>query len=136
MRPDYFKYREFIKQPLSEAVPDTVIHKIYIHHISPMNRVREVMGIPIIVNSGYREKIWEIQQGRDGKSEHTFTGFGAADYFCSDLPALLRNLVTYTDYSRIALYSTFIHCDYKFPQRGQRLFNSTWTEKTITELLQ
>lgn len=115
----YFSIKEFLIDPLMrdeiKPIPLSVIDKIYKYHIYPLNEIRELLGKPIIVSafSGYRPQWWEIENNRKGKSQHTFTGRGAVDITCADMPKLLV-LLKRSAYNRIAYYAqknTF-HCDY------------------------
>jgi hypothetical protein len=91
-----------------------------------MQKVRDSMDVPIwpSAKSGYRSVSWEKSHGRSGKSQHTFQGNGAVDWTCENFIAnkkdFLRNIIKLTDYTRIAVYDTFIHCDYKDTTTGER----------------
>lgn len=135
----YFTATEFVKLSREEAnIPITpaLAEKIY-GHIDELNPVRISLGKAIIVTSAYRPVWWEKTRGRSGDSEHTFKGEGAVDLTSFDLKGLLL-LLKETEYTRIALYpeSNFIHCDYKFPERGQRYFvGPAWDQLTHPELM-
>jgi hypothetical protein len=125
----YFNTSELCIMPT--AVPQEVVDKLWKHHILPMNRVREQLGAPITASqqSGYRPVAWELRQGRNGKSQHCFHGLGAVDWTTPGRPDLLDELqsliLEITDYTRIARYETFIHCDYRYlPNGTRRLYTS------------
>lgn len=120
------------------AIPESVADKILHHHILPMQSVREELDVPMWPSekSGYRSEAWEKQRGRSGKSQHTFKGKGAVDWTCKNFiqnrQKLIKAIIEHTDYTRMALYDTFIHCDYKETSSGKRqVFSSTddsrWT---------
>lgn len=126
---NYFNFTDFLIDPYY-GVPLRVMNAIYKHHLFPINRVRNEIKIPIKVskNSCYRPKEYELDKGRNGKSQHTFhqehkLGIGAADYSASDLNLLLDGLIKHTNYTRICIYpnSKFIHCDYA-RNTGQRQY--------------
>ena len=138
----YFRAHEFVKLgrqvtnlPLTVDVCDKIKDIIF-----ELNPVRERYGKAIIVTSAYRPVWWEKTKGRSGESEHTFKGKGAVDLTCSDLIKLLDEL-QHTKFTRIAVYpgQNFVHCDYKFPERGQRFFvGQNWDEfsfETIKNML-
>lgn len=148
MNKPYFTLSEFLIEKSPEP-PLSVSEKIMAHHIWPMNAIRAELGVPIMVskNSGYRSVDWEKGKGRDGLSEHTFQknphrqseGLGAADYITrpGNMVDLGIQLVARTDYTRICFYpdvnTPFYHCDYRFPDRGKRLFlfrsgDNDWNE--------
>lgn len=132
----YFSTAELCIQP--NAIPQEVADKLWKYHILPMNAVRHALGAPITASekSGYRSPQWEKRMGRNGHSQHCFHGKGAVDWTTPGrihlLDELQRLLLEMTDYTRIARYASFIHCDYKAVAHGKRqLFlsnaQSQWT---------
>lgn len=102
-----------------QDIPETVCDKILTWHIVPMQRVRDKFNDSIwpSLESGYRSKQWELSHGRSGHSQHCFEGKGAVDWTCQKFSKnkdrLLKLIIEETDYTRIAVYKEFIHCDYK-----------------------
>lgn len=137
----YFKIEEFVIS--GDTVPVKVADKILHYHILPCNKVREELGVPMTASqkSGYRSVEWEKSRGRSGNSQHTFKGKGAVDWTCNNFKdnakKMLLSLIDNTEYTRMAVYNTFIHCDYKPTPSGKReLYTSTpdsvWTlKKTV-----
>jgi hypothetical protein len=136
----HFKYEELVIT--GNSVPLDVATKLMNYHIIPVSRVREALGLPMTASlkSGYRPHEWEISHGRDGNSQHTFTGKGAIDwtckYFVKNKQTLLALILEHTDYTRMAVYNSFIHCDYKPTSTGNReIYTSTpdskWTLKKL-----
>ena len=132
----HFKAHEFVKLggqvaeiPLTIDVCDKIKDLIF-----ELNPVRKRIGKPVIVTSSYRPSWWEHYKGRSGNSEHTFSGKGAVDLTHFDLARLLTEL-QHTNFTRISVYpeKRFIHCDYKFPDRGQRFFME-WDEMPLNEI--
>lgn len=131
-------------------VPQEIIDKVIEYHTEPMNLVREELGIPIWASeeSGFRPYIWEIARNRDGTSQHTFgqkkSGIiyknekGAHDWTCEDFvnnkDRFLKSILKNTKYTRIAIYRSFIHCDYKAKDGKVYIFNSN--SKSEWELLE
>lgn len=119
-----------------DTVPLSIADKLLKYHITPMNRVRHELGLPVMAsqNSGYRPKEWELDHGRSGGSQHTFIEKGAIDWTCEDFrdykDELLELIIEHTDYTRMAVYNGFIHCDYKPTSTGKRqLFTSDASSK-------
>lgn len=119
----------------ADPLPTEVADKLLLHHILVMNPIRELLGAPITASqkSGYRPYAYELARGRNGKSQHTF-GYGgpAPDPSCkgaidwttsnrSKLDKLQELLITHSPYTRIARYTSFIHCDYAAPKSGNRM---------------
>jgi hypothetical protein len=109
-----------------EPIPEDVADKILKWHILPMQRVRDKFNDAIwpSLESGYRSVEWEEKHGRNGNSQHTFKTKGAVDWTCQKFPErkneLLKLIIEETDYTRIAVYNTFIHCDYKVTNSMRR----------------
>jgi hypothetical protein len=129
----YFTISEFCIT--SDAIPQSIADKLLGYHITPMNKVRGELGEAIFVSkkSGWRPKQYELDNGRSGRSEHTFLpsdkdplGRGAVDYTANRIDDLLELIIKHTDYTRICYYpnNKFVHCDYGFEERGRRLFKS------------
>lgn len=115
------------------AVPQSVADKIHLFHIIPLNLVRHYFNMPIYVSqkSGYRPRSYELSRGRNGLSPHTFkinkvqkVGKGAVDLTFADFgankEAFISLILEHTDYTRIAVYGTFIHLDYEKTRSGKR----------------
>jgi len=114
-----------------KPIPGDVADKILKWHCIPMQRVRNLTNYAIWASqkSGYRSVSWERKHGRDGSSQHTFKGMGAVDWTCyrfnENKDCFLDLIIQETDYTRIAVYNNFIHCDYGITKNGQRqLFES------------
>lgn len=139
----HFKMYEFVI--IGTDVPIAIADKIIHGHMLPMNPVREAMGIPVYPSqkSGYRPYNYELNRGRSGNSQHTFgekdngyidpTALGAVDWTCQNFAQnkqkLLELIIEKTGYTRIAVYDTFIHCDYKARDGKRYLFSSTSSSK-------
>lgn len=136
-----FSISEFIIT--GDHIPVVVADKILKYHIAPMGDVRKELGIPIFPSqkSGYRPEGWEHSHGRSGNSQHTFKDKGAVDWTCNNFTKhkndFLRAIYDNTEYTRIAIYNSFIHCDYKSTPSGKReVYTSTSDSKwTLKETL-
>lgn len=143
-----------------EAIPEKIADKILRWHIQPMQTVRKQLNKLIegdvklfpSLKSGFRPYSWEIKNKRSGKSQHTFgqkrTGIiyaselGAVDWTCTNFiknkTQLLKLIIKHTEYKRIAIYNTFIHCDYKDTPTGKRevyksTASSSWTRVSVLD---
>jgi len=131
-----FKISEF--NISGNHIPEKIADKILKWHILPMQDVRNEFGKPIYPSqkSGYRSISWELSRGRNGKSQHTFRQKGAVDWTCMHFglnkDKLLELIIENTDYTRIAVYNSFLHCDYKPTKSGQReLYTSNSASKWV-----
>lgn len=117
-----------------QPIPEDVADKIELYHLTPLRRVEECLDLKVwpSAKSGYRPRWWEIKMGREGNSQHCFYGKGATDVTCDDFKnnrhILLEALIQETEYTRFAIYNTFIHCDYAID--GERwVFDSKWVRQ-------
>jgi len=108
-------------------IPSDVAQKILDWHMIPMSYVRELLGIKIWASqkSCWRPVWWEHSKGRSGNSQHCFKGKGATDWTCENFvynkDKLLKAIIENTDYTRMCVYDTFIHCDYKETKNNKRI---------------
>ncbi len=121
----YFTFKELCIT--NDPIPQEVAQKLMVHHIIPMSGVRQAFGSPITASqrSGYRNPAWELRHGRNGQSEHCFKGLGAIDWTAQNLDRLQELIIAQTQYTRIARYAGFIHCDYKPNPNGLRILYSS-----------
>jgi hypothetical protein len=131
----YYKISDF--NISSMDIPELISDKILQHHIIPMSFVQSKAPFHIYpsARSGFRPYVWEIARGRSGKSQHTFgqkksgviyeNELGAVDWTCEDFldnkDCLLDLIIKETNYLRISVYNSFIHCDYKNTHKNKRL---------------
>lgn len=119
-----FKISEF--NISGRSIPESIADKILKWHIQPMQDVRNEVDYAIWASqkSGYRSKSWELAHGRSGNSQHVFKGKGAIDWTCQNFTSnkdeFLRQIIEKTDYTRIAVYNSFIHADYRHTKSGRR----------------
>jgi hypothetical protein len=115
--------------------PKDVEKKVRICHMMPLMIVDDLLKmkniqIEISLRSSYRSLAWEKRKGRSGSSEHSFKGLGAVDLTCNDFAknkdTLLDALKKTTDYTRLAVYNSFIHCDYKNDYDERIVYDSKW----------
>lgn len=103
---DYFHASEFTRcvPPCkkSDMNPDT---------IARLNRMREIAGIPLVLNCAYRSPAHDRAKGRSGAGAHT-TG-RAVDIRCYN-PATRYKIITAAiaaGFTRIGVAHTFVHVD-------------------------
>lgn len=141
----YYKISDFNISGMD--IPESIADKILNHHIIPMSyvQIRTPFHVYPSAKSGFRPYVWEIARGRSGTSQHTFgqkksgvvyeDELGAVDWTCEDFEQnkeeLLKYIIKETNYLRMTVYNTFIHCDYKNTHKHKRLLfesdsNSKW----------
>lgn len=124
MKKPFFSLSEFlITKP--KTIDVGIADKLMNYHIIPMLPVREELDISMTASqrSGYRPRWWEKKRGRSGNSQHVFIGLGAVDWTCKNFKEnkdkFLELILKHTDYSRIAIYDGFLHCDHRKTSNGK-----------------
>ena len=86
-----------------------------------LDPVREKLGMPIVVNSGYRCERHNKDVGGVRNSQHLRGE--AADVTCADLPRLKALIIENGKFDQLITYPTFLHVSYKRTggNRHQRL---------------
>lgn len=82
-----------------------------------LDPAREQLGLPIIVNCGYRSEQTNVAVGGAKGSQHT-KGM-AADIRCKDM-AKLGRILRAMDYDQLGIYPTFYHVSYDPTKKRQR----------------
>lgn len=104
-------YKYFTNDDFKRASPACSIDQMSPDFLAVLDRCRETAGIPFVVNSAYRTKVYETNRGRSGNSAHT-RGL-AVDIRCSD--SLSRYKIVFAaiacGVARIGIGSTFVHLD-------------------------
>lgn len=101
----------FVEKEFQRCTPACHLSDMDPAFLDTLDRVRELAGIPLVLNSAFRTKAWELQHGRTGTSSHC-KGL-AVDIRCGSdasryriLSAALRLGVC-----RIGVGRTYIHLD-------------------------
>ena len=76
-----------------------------------LDPVREKLGMPIVVNSGYRCEKHNKDVGGVRNSQHLRGE--AADVTCADLPRLKALIIENGKFDQLITYPTFLHVSYK-----------------------
>lgn len=122
----YFKIREFFVHCLPNefflAVSDEhVLQNLFDLYIV-LNELRFQLGMPIFINSCYRDEAHNQSVGGVKGSHHTKGA--AADIRCDTLymPKLLSLCFENTNITQIIQYDTFIHISI-FPTKNERFYD-------------
>jgi len=102
----YFKASEFRR-----CSPACSIEQMSDRFLALMDEVRERAGIPLVINSAYRSRSWEIAHGRSGNSAHT-KGL-ALDIRCNTSANRWRivSAALSCGLRRIGIGKTYVHLD-------------------------
>lgn len=111
----YFAPSEF-----RACVPSCRIGQMDAGFLDLLDRVREVAGIPLVLNSAYRSTAYELKQGRSGNSAHT-RGL-AVDIRCNTSANRYRIVwaAISCGINRIGIGKTYVHLDAD-PSLAQRV---------------
>lgn len=94
---------------------------------SVLQPLRDAVGIPLHINSGYRCEELNAAVGGVPTSQHIK---GEAADVAFDVPIILARIAVehQLPFDQMILYPTFVHFSHKLngPQRGQILYNKTY----------
>ena len=106
----WFKEKEFACRccgelpPLAQANVRALVENV-------LDPVREKLGRPIVVNSGYRCREYNLAVGGVKHSQHLVGE--AADIHCEDNELLKQLIVENGKFDQLISYPTFLHVSYK-----------------------
>jgi len=102
----YFKEAEF-----QRCSPSCSLQDMDQELMDKIDELREKAGIPLVLNSAYRSKTWDLDKGRTGDSAHT-RGL-AVDIRCSSSANRLKivQVAIKVGFCRIGVANSFIHVD-------------------------
>lgn len=105
-QPRYFSAAEFGK-----CTPSCKLSQMDDDFLRTLDRVRELSGIPLVLNCAYRSKEWDLARGRKGNSAHTRGK--AADIRCNASGTrwkIVRAAIE-AGVRRIGIGNGFVHID-------------------------
>lgn len=88
---------------------DCKVTLINMYHVNKLDRMRKRLGVPLIINSGYRCKKHNAEVGGVVGSQHTLGN--ATDVDCVYPPDYVAALAEEMEYDGIGRYDTFTHLD-------------------------
>ena len=104
-----FKY--FTDEEFKKCTPSCSITDMDENFMLLLDELREKCGIPLVINSAYRSKEYDISKGRSGDGAHTKGK--AIDLRCNDSinrHKILKNAIK-LGFNRIGIANSFIHLD-------------------------
>lgn len=103
---DYFHTSEFTR-----CVPPCKKSEMHPDTIARLNRMREIAGIPLVLNCAYRSPAHDRARGRSGTGAHT-TG-RAVDIRCNNSATRYKIITAALEagFTRIGVADTFVHVD-------------------------
>ncbi|WP_370524400.1 D-Ala-D-Ala carboxypeptidase family metallohydrolase [Bacteroides sp. 224] len=79
------------------------------HFMNKLDTLRDVAGMPIIINSAYRSEGWEKSKNRNGKGDHSQgRGVDIRCHTSTDRYRILQAAIQ-VGFTRIGIAKTFIH---------------------------
>ncbi len=133
-----FRWEEFERSVkadelgIDNSIPDTETIKMPIRAlvVNLLQPLRNALGKPLVINSGYRCKL--LNQALNGSKNSQHMKGEAADVRAED-PLLLAQLVLRKNlpFDQVILYSSFVHLSYKFggTQRRQILYDKSYKDE-------
>ena len=113
---DYFHPTEFPR-----CNPPCKKSDMHADTIERLNRMREIAGIPLVLNCAYRSPAHDRARGRSGTGAHTLGR--AVDIRCNADATRYKIIVAALEagFTRIGVADTFVHVD-DSPTHAQRRF--------------
>lgn len=101
----------FTEEEFKRCTPSCSMSDMDDKLLEVLDNVRELAGIPIVLNCAYRSKSWDIKKGRSGNSSHT-RGL-AVDIRCTTSTNRYKilNALMELGIPRIGIDDNFIHFD-------------------------
>ena len=104
-------YKYFSEEEFKNCIPSCSLNDMNKDFMMLLDELREKCGIPLVINSAYRSKEYDIAKGRSGNGAHTKGK--AVDIRCNDSinrHKILKNAIK-LGFNRIGISSSFIHLD-------------------------
>ena len=104
-------YKYFSDKEFKNCTPTCSINDMNVEFMEKLDLLRERAGIPLVINSAYRSKEWDLSKGRSGNGAHT-KGL-AVDIRCNNSHNryLILKYALEIGFRRIGISDTFIHVD-------------------------
>ena len=105
------KARYFVDAEFRRCSPPCSIEDMDQDFLNMLDSIRHEAGIPLVLNSAYRSKEYELQKGRTGTGAHTY-GM-AADIRCTsgDNRLKIMEAALRCGIKRIGIAKNYIHID-------------------------
>lgn len=105
------KARHFKESEFQKCTPPCSLQDMRQDFMNRLDTVRDVAGIPLVLNSAHRSRAYELSKGRSGNSAHT-KGC-AVDIRCNTSANAYRivSAALRVGFNRIGIGKTFIHLD-------------------------
>ncbi len=105
------KSRHFSESEFQRCSPSCSLQDMNQGTMNRFDTVRDLAGIPLVINSAYRSKEWDKAKGRSGTGAHTL---GRAIDICCNTERnrfLIINSLLKAGFTRIGIAKTYIHAD-------------------------
>ena len=104
-------YKYFTEKEFNACTPSCSIIDMDGDFMEMLDKLRDVAGIPIVINCAYRSREWDLKKGRSCNSAHTKGK--AVDIRCIDSSNRYKILqaAIQLGFRRIGIADTFIHLD-------------------------
>lgn len=115
--------RHFKESEFKACTPSCSMQDMNQGTITRLDMVRDLAGIPLVLNSAYRSKEWEKKQGRTGKSAHCEGR--AADIRCNSSQNRWKivKAAIQAGFTRIGIGKTYIHLDDSYTHESEVIWH-------------
>lgn len=115
--------RHFKESEFKACTPSCSMQDMNQGTITRLDMVRDLAGIPLVLNSAYRSKEWEKKQGRTGTSAHCEGR--AADIRCNSSRNRWKivKAAIQAGFTRIGIGKTYIHLDDSYTHESEVIWH-------------
>lgn len=104
-------YKYFTDKDFKNCVPSCSIDDMDKEFMELLDNIRDIAGIPFIINCAYRSKEWDLKKGRSGNSAHTKGKACDIRYTSSKEAYKIIYAAMQMGIRRIGLGKNFVHLD-------------------------
>lgn len=105
------KSMHFTESEFNRCAPSCSLQDMKQSTMNRLDTMRQLAGIPIVINSAYRPTAWDKSKGRSGTGAHTLGQ--AVDIRCHSESNRFKiiNAAIKAGFTRIGVAKTYIHVD-------------------------
>lgn len=104
-------YKYFTEKEFNACTPSCSIIDMDGDFMEMLDKLRDIAGIPIVINCAYRSREWDLKKGRSGNSAHTKGKAADIRYTTSSEAYKIIYAAMQLGIRRIGLGKNFIHLD-------------------------
>lgn len=103
--------RYFVESEFKRCNPPCSLQDMRQDFMDTLDRIRDKAGIPLILNSAYRSKVWDTAKGRTGDGAHTLGVAVDIRAYSNTSKYKIIKAALECGVTRIGVYASWIHID-------------------------